>query len=366
MIIRAKNKGLFEGRPLNELQQKNTDLNIEEMNNNAEILKSYPRRLVLELTNDCNINCKMCGRHSADFKMTSLPMSSFYALEPLFNHVEEVTLMGWGEPTKHPHFKEMLEVLSKYPVRIYFLTNGMLLDELTDIIFESEVEIFGVSLDGANQETNNEIRRGADFNKINDSLRKIVKIKKENNLKYPHMNYCFCAMESNIHELVEMVELTAEVGLEELKVVYLTAFNEHFLPEVLWNKTDKVRAIFEAAEKRANELGVLLKLPHLQGEDPAGRDLHKECYVAYRDFYLGSDGYVRPCMSTPDKFFKFNEAKDFMSMWNHEAYQKHRRTVNTSDMPENCKNCYQSSHCNWNRKRAHIQIDTNFAPKWEE
>lgn len=87
---------LFEGKPLTEKQKKNTELNLNEIRENKTILESYPRRLVFELTNACNLNCIMCGRNAADFKLTSFDMDIFRSFEPMMDTIEEVTLMGWG------------------------------------------------------------------------------------------------------------------------------------------------------------------------------------------------------------------------------------------------------------------------------
>lgn len=59
MVIRAKRKRLFEGKPLTEKQKKNTELNLKEIDEQSTILQSLPRRLVFELTNLCNLNCVM-------------------------------------------------------------------------------------------------------------------------------------------------------------------------------------------------------------------------------------------------------------------------------------------------------------------
>ena len=99
MIIRAKTKNLFSGKELAKRQNENSELNIRELEAGKTILESYPRRLVFELTNACNLNCVMCGRNAADFKPTVFDMDVFRSFEPLMDTVEEVTLMGWGEPT---------------------------------------------------------------------------------------------------------------------------------------------------------------------------------------------------------------------------------------------------------------------------
>lgn len=367
MIIRAKTKMLFEGKALTDIQQKNTDLNLKEIDEKKAILQSMPRRLVFELTNLCNLNCIMCGRNASDFKPTIFSMEWFKYFEPMFDTIEEVTLMGWGEPTMHPNFVEMLEIIDRHSARKYFCTNGMRLDKLKEDLFKYHVDVFGVSVDGATPETNNRIRKGSDLNKIEENLTEIVKIKKERGLKYPWINFVFCAMKSNLHELPDLVRLAAKIGIEEVKVVYLTAFDDYLAKEVLWDCNDEVKKVFDEATAIGEELGIILKLPYIQGQDVAEDKEHRDCFVAWRDFFLGSDGYIRPCMSTPRQFMKFNTDTPFEEFWNCKDYQLYRKIVNDSIcMEDTCKRCYQSSHCNWNKKLSFLQTNQNFAPEWKK
>lgn len=366
MIIRAKTKDLFSGKQLTDQQTINSERNRLEMESDLTVLRSLPRRIVLELTNACNLNCVMCGRNASEFKLTQLDMKWFYSLEPLFDTIEEVTLMGWGEPTVHPHFEEMLSVIDRHAARKYFCTNGMKLDKLHKAVFDHHVDVFAVSIDGAKPETNDLIRKGSDLRKINENLTKIITTKHNYGLKYPYVNYVFCAMRRNLHELPSVVDMAATMGLEEVKVVFLTAFSPDLVAETLYGWEAETEEVFADAIQRAEKQNILLKLPYIRGTDPAAAKEHRDCFVAYRDFYLGSDGYVRPCMSTADKFFKFDPERDFKEMWNASEYQQHRKSVNTPHMAEHCKNCYQSSHCNWNNKKSYIQIGEEFAPVWEE
>lgn len=100
------------------------------------------------------------------------------------------------------------------------------------------------------------------------------------------MHFVFCAMQSNIHELPDLVRLAAEIGIEEVKDVYLTVFGDDLMNESLWGHEDLVRKVFEEAIKLGDELGIVLKLPHYVGEDVAGDKLHKDCFVSWRDFSL--------------------------------------------------------------------------------
>lgn len=93
MVLRAKTKTLFSGKSLTEKQRNNSDLNMREIDEKNTVLRSYPRRLVLELTNACNLNCIMCGRNAADFKLTSFDMDIFRSLEPLM----DTFLISYGD-----------------------------------------------------------------------------------------------------------------------------------------------------------------------------------------------------------------------------------------------------------------------------
>ncbi|MDR2706517.1 MAG: radical SAM protein [Planctomycetaceae bacterium] len=367
--IRSKTKDLFDFNvKLTERQFGNSITNSKEIESNAIYLNSYPKRFVFELTNACNLRCRMCGRNDADFALTTFNTKWIDKFERVLDTVEEVTLMGWGEPTMHPEFIEILERLNQYPVRKYFCTNGLKLSEqkLFNTLFDCNVDIVAVSLDGATVTTNNAIR-GKGYDKIVCSLKNIVQERNKRGTIFPYINFVFTAMRSNVREIPDIVRLAGEIGIEEVKVVFLTAFNTAMETEILYGQIHEVKQIFNEAIGVAAELKIRLKLPHIQGEDPSGLRNHKPCYTVWRDLFIGSDGFVRPCMSTPIKFFHIDECDDFAAMWNHPCYQYFRKVINNAESePDSCKHCYQSSFANWNRDHAFIQTGLAFSPEWKK
>ncbi|MCI5969441.1 radical SAM protein [Helicobacter sp.] len=280
-------------------------------------------------------------------------------------------LFGWGEPTINPNFSKFLERLDKTPVRKYFVTNGTRLDKFIDDIFKYNVDIIAISLDGANSAVNDAIRVGSSFDKIIENINKIQAKKAELKVDFPYMNFVFVAMESNIRELPKMVELAHKVGLQEVKVVFLTAFSQEMLQESLYNKQPLIKQIFEDTIQLAKTLNIKIKLPYVQGEDVAGTKYHKDRFVGWRDFFIGSDDSIRPCQSTSLKIGKFSSFTTFEEAWNSQAFQDFRKVVNCNDatqgeMPIQCKLCYQSSHANWNNKASFIQVVQAFAPQWDK
>lgn len=368
MIKRARTKDLFQYDGLTRLQEENNELNAEEMNNASLQLESYPRRFVLELTNACNLKCIMCGRDDEEFAQTYFDINSLDKVANILDKITEVTVFGWGEPMMHPKFRQILEYLNNYPLKKYFVTNGMLMDKFIDDFFNFNVDIIAISLDGASPEINDKIRLKGDFTKIIANIESIVARRNELRVTYPYMNFVTTLMKDNLEELPKMVKLAHDIGIEEVKAVYLTAFNQEMSERVLFNDADKVRRVFSDTIALGEKYNIKIKLPYIQGEDIAKNAYHKPCYVSWRDFFVGSDGYVRPCQSTSMKLFHFDKYKNFKEMWNSTEYQDFRKRVNDrEEMPPECMACYQSSHANWNKKSSFIQTETgvDFAPKWE-
>lgn len=366
-LLHYKTNDLFtRGKPLSEARAANSALNIEEGARGEPFPRSVPRRLVLELTNDCNLSCRMCGRQEAVFSKTYFKMEWLGLLEPIFPFIEEVTLMGWGEPTLHPDFRRILQFIHERGPRIYLCTNGMNLGFLREDIFSNEVDIIAVSLDGSTAGQNSAIRRGADFERIVNGVVGIVAERKKRGITHPYINFITTLMADNLTDFPAIVELAGVLGIEEAKAVYLTVFSERLSEQSLFDRQAEVEDCFSKALAAGVRLNIDIKLPSIQGKDPAKNASHQLCLSPWRDFFIGSDGFVRPCMSTARKFFPVSEFSEFSSMWRHPRLADFRRNVNNEEiMDSGCRLCYQSSHANWNRREAFTRIDGSFAPSWQ-
>ena len=52
--------------------------------------------------------------------------------------------------------------------------------------------------------------------------------------------------------------------------------------------------------------------------------------------------------------------RDFMDMWNDGSYRRYRAGVNAAGKNGRAVRCYQSSHANWNRREAFLQMGEQF------
>ncbi|MDO8426728.1 MAG: radical SAM protein [Deltaproteobacteria bacterium] len=360
-----KTERLFK-TPLSDKQARNSELNHIECNEGRTLLESCPRRIVFELTNKCNFQCIMCGREAVSFKTRDLPAAVVKACSPLLPFAEEVTLHGWGEGTLHPELAGILEYLNTFKLlRKYFVTNGSTLPRITQAIFAHHVDLVALSLDGAAPGTNDSIRKGGDLKRELRSIRKLLEEKERRGLDYPYVNFVFTAMKRNIMELPDMVSLAHSIGVPEVKAVYLTIFNESMAHESLLDMQGLVREVFTEARERAAKFNIKIKLPDIQGECDAGALSHKPCAFPWRDLYIGSDAYLRPCQSSAEKLLDTALFSGFEEVWNSDEMQRLRARVNDEAlMSVNCRHCYHSSCANWNLKTSFFQAGREFAPEW--
>ncbi|MBN2558019.1 MAG: radical SAM protein [Clostridia bacterium] len=357
--IKGNDSGsLFGYTGLTQLQKENSKLNILESEQGRTMLASYPRRIVLELTNACNPGCITSARSHAELNQDFFKKEWLKVLEPAFDYAEEMTLTGRGEPTLHPDFQHFLEFAGHFPIKKHILTNGTRLREISPWIFEYKIDLITVSLDGPDSATNNRIHSGLDLKKIVGDLRELVVRRYFAPVK-PYINTVTTLMKSNLDVFPRMIDLAADIGIEEVKGVYLTAFSKESEGETLFDIPGKTEEIFNIARERAESYNIVLSLPHIPGKDPAGDSVHRHCHLAWRDLFAGCDGIIRTCMSPKNTlgYLPFAGSSFMNEIRNSSEAVDFRARVNgpAPGMNEACRKCYQPSCANKNLMHAFVQ-----------
>ncbi len=89
-----------------------------------------PRRLVIELTNICNLHCSYCLRDDEALYQTRARFFPIELLRRILRDAREsagvsfVSFTG-GEPTLHPQFSEILKTVGEEGMRAGFVTNAI-------------------------------------------------------------------------------------------------------------------------------------------------------------------------------------------------------------------------------------------------
>lgn len=319
----------------------------------AEIAE-LPRSLQLEVTSSCNLRCAMClVRYRPPVNKLAGAMSwpLFTGLMAELPGVRTVTLQGLGEPLLSPHLLDMIDLLKQQGARTGFNSNGTLLREsVAERLVDMRLDWLHVSLDGSTAQTFEAIRDGASFTTVLSNLANLVAAKRRAGRTEPWIRVVFVAMRRNVDELADLVDLLADVGVDELRVQNLS---HDFGDTDETGPYAEIRAYahrealdgdagpaFDEARRRADARGVDLRLPSLQSIDPAPDG--PGCTWPWDSAYVTSDGVVQPCcMVMGDDRVQLGRLDDngFAAIWNGPAYRRFRRQLLDGDPPEVCRGC---------------------------
>lgn len=252
----------------------------------------YPLSAIIETTTRCNLRCIQCGRSMIDEPTGDMSREVFKRIEPLLKHLSEVRLFGYGETFLHPDFDYMLKRCREAGTMISITTNGTLLNPgRCRLLVESGVYEIILSIDAADPELFNQIRRGANFGSVIKNIRCLNKVKTEHKSSHPRLSFQMVGMKMNIHELPPVIRLAASLNI---RVVTLLALYEYdpAKKQSLVRYPELARKYILEGQKTARDLGVDLEVADLYldkfglsrgagkqqstGEDPCTQALPQE------------------------------------------------------------------------------------------
>jgi MoaA/NifB/PqqE/SkfB family radical SAM enzyme len=204
------------------------------------------KRVYLEATNKCNLNCSTCMRNVWDVKFGYMAEETFErilaSLQDLPNK-PELFFGGYGEPLSHPRILGMIQRAKELGHRVSLITNGIpLTEKVADRLIELKLDMLWVSMDGASPECYMDVRLGDALPRIIDNL-KYLQVKKyrifgaSSWAGYPKLGIAFVAMKRNIHDLNEVIRLGGTLGAVEFSISNVLAHDHTLLDENLYMRS---------------------------------------------------------------------------------------------------------------------------------
>ncbi len=165
----------------------------------------------------CNLGCVMCPwaeiRKNAPNKGL-MAQETWDAVKPYLSEVRSVDFTGGGEPLLQPRLVEWVKEANAAECETGILTGGLLLDrdKARDLI-QAGMDWICISMDGADKEVYEEVRRGADFDKVCENVSALVELRRGG---LPKIMINFVIMHMNAHQLEDMVRLARTLGVDQL------------------------------------------------------------------------------------------------------------------------------------------------------
>jgi MoaA/NifB/PqqE/SkfB family radical SAM enzyme len=311
--------------------------------NGKKSLKNRPWRLLqVESAIACNLKCVMCPWREIAKKATDRGIMApeiWEAIRPYLSQVQSVDFTGGGEPLLQPKLAEWIADATKAGCETGFLSNGLLLKEekLKKILYTG-INWICISMDGATAEMYNKIRVGSNFDRVCENVANIARFRAGN---IPKTMINFVLMDINSHQMEEIVQLAARLGVDQLNFKQC---------DVIRGQEGKGFGLFASEEntqirglqkslKKARRLAKKLNV-----ETTAFAFTPQELAVCDQDprdsLYIRYDGTVAPCINLAlggQTTFLGNEVDmpsvhygklpedDLMDLWETESCQFYRQ-----------------------------------------
>jgi MoaA/NifB/PqqE/SkfB family radical SAM enzyme len=194
------------------------------------------RKLYIEPTTGCNLNCRTCIRNAWEDPEAQMSMDTFQQLLESLKDLPSLTravFTGFGEPLSHPHIWEMIQAVRARDLAVTVGSNGLLLDaRMARELIQLGVDRFVVSVDGVKPETYAGAR-GSLLSQLLGNIRALNEAKSKMGSLTPALGVEFVVLRSNVAELAELTGLASRLGASRVLVANVLPHTEEMCSEVL-------------------------------------------------------------------------------------------------------------------------------------
>ncbi|MEM8584204.1 MAG: radical SAM/SPASM domain-containing protein [Bacteroidota bacterium] len=287
-----------------------------------------PMTVSIEPTTACNLRCPECPSGLRQFTRPrgNLKADFFRRLiDDGYDHILYLIFYFQGEPYINPNFLDMVSYASSRGIYTISSTNGHYLnDENARRTIESGLDRLIISVDGTDQETYQQYRKGGKLEIVLQGARNLVKWKRQLG-KGPHLIFQMLVVKPNEHQLDEIKALAAEIGIDEVK----------FKTAQLYDYADGHELMPTNQKYSRYKLGSNGKY-RLKGK------LTNECWKLWHACVITWDGLVAPCCFDKDVSHRLGDTK-FMRLrdiWKGDSYIGFRKKLLSGRSEiDICTNC---------------------------
>ena len=307
------------------------------------------------ITNKCNLNCLHC-RGMASQELDGEKVLEVAEQIPLLK--PRWVIIEGGEPLLRRELFKVIEIIHKGGVRIYLISNGMFFDEsIATRLAEFEVNLM-ISIDGADKGSYEEIRKGASFQKLKQS----VAIAHE----YKILDSCPVTIgKHNYEQLGKIFKFAQEIGYEKITFLGLKPCKDY---EKYVLNGEQYKALFFSVVKYQKEY-----MMNVYFDEPFFKPFLKEHNIDYSTswengiivpdtsacvfgsyMFIETNGDVKPCTFAAKAVGNVNE-KDLAQIWDDIQNSEWIKEIKDfSTRKGRCRECKYLYDCGGCRSRTFI------------
>lgn len=336
---------------------------------------SVPWRITFDTNPDtCNLKCIMCEEHSpfsarqeerrasgAPPRLMPIELIRQVMADTAGKGLKEIIPSTMGEPLLYEHFDEILELCQHYGVKLNLTTNGTFPRRSAREWAERIVPIASdvkISWNGATKATQEKIMIGSNWEKVLDRVRTFIAVRNAHAAgggNYCRVTFQLTFLESNVHELADIVRLALSLGVDRIKGHHLWAHFDQIKALSMrrnaasiqrWNEAVQEALELVEAQRLPNHRKLLLENIFLL-EEKASQDLAPggQCPFLGQEAWVSALGRFDPCCA-PDaqrrtlgefgELTRTGEGARLTDIWNGEEYRRLMATYRTRNLCLSC------------------------------
>ncbi len=275
-------------------------------------------RLYIEITGRCNLHCRMCLLNSLTASLGLMPLPVFRDLLEQLESLPEMPALhfaGYGEPTSHPDFLEMVRLAKAAGAAVGITTNGTLLSPaMNTALVELGIDRVVVSIDGAQPDHYQDIRLGAALPQVIENVQGLhrTRLRLRGRKGVPQIGIAFVAMQRNLGDLALLPTLATRLGASEIIVSNVIPYTPEMEAEILYERSLTIVNKYRSPQRTDISLPKMDVTPQVLGQFAALYDSRAgisllDAGLGARDSYcrfveagyavIRSDGEVSPCLA---------------------------------------------------------------------
>lgn len=290
---------------------------------------NYPSVVQIEVTNLCNLHCKMCPRdyefEKAGIKPSSMSFDTFdKIMGEWIQHVYQIHLFGRGEPLMAPDLPKMIKYSAEHGVPfISFTTNGHLLQgEVAETIAGSDLDELRISIDGADEEGYKIIRK-VSLQRVKDNIKAFRAI-----CDIP-ISILTTLSKDNWDSVYRMPELCAELGVTSLRLFPVIPYASLEMDDTKLTQEQKQQ--YHSFCKNLNQQCRKKGINFIPTSPYA-----KDCSLPFMMAFIDIKGNLTPCCRLETLTVGNILEHDFSSIWHGTKMTNWRKLMVSRKFPKQC------------------------------
>ncbi len=180
-----------------------------------------PHKIQLDASTICQLKCPSCkttqGKTAKVLGSQTLKFENFKKLIDANSWIKEIELSAQGEIFLN---RDLLKIMKYAYEKQVFLSAGTganlntVSDEVLEGLVKYQFRFLTCAIDGASSETYRIYRRGGDFEKVIDHVKKINEFKSKYHSVFPKLRWQFILFGHTEHEILKARRMALKLGME--------------------------------------------------------------------------------------------------------------------------------------------------------